>query len=73
MAFWLAGSRSVLASQWSVNDDSTALLMETFYSRLRAGDNKAEALRAAQLLVGGEQRFKHPYYWAGFVLFGELR
>jgi CHAT domain-containing protein len=72
-AFWLAGSRSVLASQWSVNDDSTALLMETFYSRLRAGDNKAEALRAAQLLVGGEQRFKHPYYWAGFVLFGELR
>lgn len=72
-AFWLAGSRSVMASLWAVDDGSTALLMETFYKRLKAGDDKAEALRAAQLAVRSEARFRHPYYWAGFVLFGERR
>lgn len=70
-AFWLAGSRSVVASLWAVNDDSTSLLMETFYRRLRAGEDKAEALRNAQLEVRGREGFEHPYYWAGFVLFGE--
>ena len=72
-AFWLAGSRSVLASLWSVNDESTSLLMETFYTRLRAGDDKAEALRTAQLAVRAKEGFEHPYYWSGFVLFGERR
>ena len=72
-AFWLAGSHSVVASLWSVDDSSTAMLMETFYQRLKAGDDKAEALRAAQLKVRSEKKFEHPYYWAGFVLFGERR
>lgn len=72
-AFWLAGSRSVVASLWAVDDGSTALLMETFYQHLKAGDDKAEALRAAQLAVRSQPRFQHPYYWAGFVLFGERR
>lgn len=70
-AFWLAGSHSVLASLWAVNDRSTSLLMETFYQRLQAGDDKAQALRAAQQAVRAVKGFEHPYYWAGFVLFGE--
>lgn len=72
-AFWLAGARSVLASLWPVDDNSTSLLMETFYRRLRAGEDRAAALRAAQLAVMSQPGYKHPYYWAGFVLFGERR
>jgi len=36
-AFLYAGSPSVVASLWSVDDDATKLLMIAFYSRLRQG------------------------------------
>ncbi len=50
-AFQYAGARSVLASQWSVTDRSTAELMKQFYTHLRAGKAKDEALRLAQLAL----------------------
>ena len=48
-AFQYAGARSVLASLWSVGDESTAELMTRFYGQLKAGKTKDDALRAAQL------------------------
>lgn len=72
-AFWLAGSRSVVASLWAVNDESTSLLVSKFYEALKAGDDKAEALRKAQMAVRSQPQFAHPYYWSGFVLFGDWR
>ena len=72
-AFWIAGSRSVVASLWDVNDASTAVLMTEFYGKLRAGMGKAEALQAAQMAVRSRDEYAHPYYWAGFLLFGDWR
>jgi CHAT domain-containing protein len=66
-----AGARSALASLWSVSDESTALLMAEFYRQLASGRNKADALRAAQLLVLNDARYAHPMYWAPFLLIGE--
>jgi CHAT domain-containing protein len=43
-----AGTPSVLVSLWTVDDLSTALLMERFYKNWRGGMNKAEALQEAQ-------------------------
>lgn len=45
------GAKSVLASLWSVANDSTRDLMTEFYNQLETNPNvgKAEALRAAQL------------------------
>ena len=48
-AFQYAGARSVLASLWSVADESTAELMTRFYGHLKAGKTKDDALRTAQL------------------------
>jgi len=45
-AFRLAGAAAVVVSLWSVNDEATARLMQTFINRLRI-DPPAEALRAA--------------------------
>ena len=68
-AFFFAGTPTVVASLWSVEDEATALLMERFYTHLRDGTGKAEALRQAQLEVREEH--PNPYYWAGFVLSGD--
>ena len=71
-AFLFAGSPSVLATLWEVDDRSTVRLMRGFYEGLRQAD-KATALAAAQraALKGGRPH-AHPYFWAPFVLVGRM-
>ena len=70
--FFFAGSRSVLATHWSVETSSAAVLTAATFS---AKAPRAEALRLAQVgmiegtLGGG--RWAHPFYWAGYALFGD--
>ena len=47
-AFIYAGTPSVVASLWKVDDASTAILMSSFYKNLKT-TSKVEALRQAQL------------------------
>ncbi len=55
-AFIYAGTPSVVASLWSVDDSSTAQLMASFYNNLKTM-SKVEALRQAQLqLIRAEAR-----------------
>jgi len=69
-AFLYAGSASVVASLWNVDDDATKLLMVAFYTHLRQQKlSKSDALRAAQLEV--RRKYPSPFYWAGFVLTGD--
>jgi CHAT domain-containing protein len=73
------GAKAVLATLWPVFDESTGLLMSNFY-RLHQDASKpsiATTLRTAQLQmidnkIAGKD-FKHPYYWAPFVLMGDWR
>lgn len=68
-----SGADSVVASLWLINDESTASLVDAFYAALENGSNKAGALRQAQLSLLGTERYKHPNYWAPFVLVGSWR
>jgi CHAT domain-containing protein len=72
-----SGARSTVATLWAVKDESTALLMTDFYRNLSqaaiSSQNKAEALRQAQLTLLKSPDFSHPYYWAAFVLVGNWR
>ena len=72
-AFLYAGAESVTVSLWNVNDIATATLMKAFYKNLKQGLAKDEALRQAKLeLIRGQQpAWRHPYYWAAFVLVGD--
>ena len=73
-AFIYAGAPRVVASLWQVNDLATAELMKKFYrGMLQQRLRPAAALRAAQLEMSREPRWKAPYFWAGFVLQGEWR
>ncbi len=70
--FLAAGATRVLVSLWQVPDDSTAILMQRFYTGLlHDGLSPAAALQQAQVSLWREPRFRAPYYWAGFVLQGE--
>ncbi len=74
------GARAVMATLWEVQDEGTARLMQAFYAARgeERQRNKAQALREAQLaMIRGKLRdgagrldFRHPYYWAAFVLMG---
>ena len=69
-AFLYAGTPTVMASLWNVDDAATGLLMEQFYSHLQAGMGKAESLQQAQREV--RKNYPHPYYWAAFSLTGDV-
>jgi CHAT domain-containing protein len=79
-AFFYAGASSLLLSQWTVEDRSTAQLMTTFYTELAKGATKGKALRSAQLEFIADHtsptdtatsRYAHPYFWAPFFLVGD--
>ena len=69
--FLVAGAPQVLASQWTVDDSSTATLMRIFYARLLAGERAGAALRASQIELAALQ--PHPYHWAAFALHQRTR
>jgi CHAT domain-containing protein len=72
-AFSSAGATTVLASLWSVGDESTKEFMMEFYRQLAAGTSKAAALQSAQLKLLKSAKFSRPLYWAPFVLMGDWR
>jgi CHAT domain-containing protein len=74
-AFFVAGTRSMVVSQWKISSASTSEFMTAFYQNLHSENeevnrNKTEALREAALTLLKEDRYRHPFYWAGFVMVG---
>lgn len=66
-----AGARSTLATLWSVNDEATANLIGYFYETLMDSTfTRAEALRQAQLKLLQDPQYRHPVYWAPYILLG---
>jgi hypothetical protein len=69
-AFLVAGASRVRCSHWKVDDEATRALMVRFYERWKTGATAARALRDAQESVRAEEKWKHPRYWAAWVLWG---
>jgi predicted ATPase/class 3 adenylate cyclase len=73
LTLFVAGAPTQVVSQWSVDDASTATLMERFYGGIKRGEAKGSALRAAALSLRKDGKHAHPYYWAPFILVGDWR
>ena len=66
-----AGARSAVATLWFISDESTTELISRFYGFLEETKlSKAEALQRAQLSLLADERYRHPSYWAPFLLIG---
>lgn len=65
-AFKKAGAQTIIMSLWNVDDNATALMMETFYQELVRTNSKHQALKKAQSAV--RRLYEDPYYWGAFVI-----
>jgi len=73
-AFLIAGTPTTVVSQWKADSASTSQLMVAFHKNLKSHadfSGKAEALRSAALALMEKPQYKHPFYWAGFVVIGD--
>lgn len=66
-----ARAGAALGSLWPVSDGAASRLMSDFYTQLARTGNKARALRESQLSLLEEREFKHPYFWAPFIIVGD--
>jgi CHAT domain-containing protein len=71
-AFLLAGTRTVVSTLWTIDDDSTLYLMKVFYAELARKKSVPEALRVAKrsMLNKFGPSKAVPYYWAGLTVEG---
>ncbi len=75
-AFFVAGARSTLASLWSVDSEATAQLMELLANELARDVNAGSSLglrRAIQRFLSAPEwrNYRHPRFWAAFLVFGD--
>jgi CHAT domain-containing protein len=73
-AFLIAGSPTVLATLWPVADEASSALMTAFYRHLRESPARGypDALKRAQKDVRAKPKWASPYYWAGFMVNGDV-
>ena len=64
--FKQAGVKSILATMWNVNDQSTARFMELFYQRWLSGMPMQQSFNEA--VKDLRKEYPSPYFWAPFVL-----
>ena len=69
-ALTVAGARAALLTLWPVADQSTAEFMKRFYGKLARGARPSAALAATQREFMRHPRWRAPFYWAPFVLYG---
>ncbi|MBV9072908.1 MAG: CHAT domain-containing protein [Acidobacteria bacterium] len=70
-AFFMAGAQSMVMSLWPVSDYLTREMMVSYYTALKHGAGRADALRRVQLALIHRKDRRHPFYWASFIEAGE--
>jgi CHAT domain-containing protein len=69
-AFLAAGCPTTAVSLWSAQSAAASTMMIDFHRQLAKGLSRPAALRAAQLRLRRDPRYRHMFYWASFVIVG---
>ncbi len=74
-ALIVAGARSMLLSLWPVPDEATCVFMVRFYTLLKHGSGRYEALVTVQREFRHHENvvWRHPFYWGAWQLIGDGR
>jgi len=72
-AFFYAGSRSLLVSNWPVSSTATRDLITRTVSLYASspGTRKSDALKQASIEMAAGTAYGHPFYWAAFSVVGD--
>lgn len=62
----IAGVGTIIMSLWEVDDQTTSLMMQSFYRNLIKGKSKRESFAIAQSEV--RKKYDEPKYWAAFIM-----
>ena len=65
-----AGAKTVMASLWNADDNVSANIMNDFYTNMKQGMSKNEAMRQAKLSHLKTGKKSHPFFWSPFILIG---
>jgi CHAT domain-containing protein/tetratricopeptide (TPR) repeat protein len=67
-----AGAKNCIVSFWKVSDESTALLMTSYYRSLlnQGAFDLRSTLQKVKLEMIRGRKFASPYFWAPFILIG---
>ncbi|WP_233565279.1 CHAT domain-containing protein [Aquimarina sp. AD10] len=73
-SFLLSGAHNILSSLWNATEASSMVITTLFLENVHAGQPNDLALHQSKLdyLSNIEPNKKHPYYWANFILLGEI-
>ncbi|TXF89389.1 CHAT domain-containing protein [Neolewinella aurantiaca] len=72
-AYLAAGARSVVSSNWAVDDFATATLMDKFYHYIQEGKPPHQALRLSRKAYLSKYPEAPPYKWAAFEAYGGMQ
>lgn len=73
-AFMYAGTPALTVTLWSVETNSIKELNIGFFTNLKSGTPRSQALQRIKIdMIRGQYHpgWKHPYYWASVILFGD--
>ncbi|MES2573641.1 MAG: CHAT domain-containing protein [Bacteroidota bacterium] len=74
--FQFAGAQNLLFSLWKVNDYTTSVFMDDFYTNIKNNQSYFEANANAKLDFLKDKSIsnakKSPYYWSAFVYYGSV-
>lgn len=70
--FLVAGARSVVATDWNVDDKGATRFVKSFYSQLAGDGHKLHSFSEAKrsFLHSKISLLRHPYFWASWRLIG---
>jgi len=70
-ALFAARCRAQVVSQWKVDSAATSVLMRNFHRNVRNDPTRAaSALQKTIVSMLKTKEYRHPFYWAGFVVMG---
>jgi CHAT domain-containing protein len=71
-ALFAARCRTQVVSQWKVDSAATSVLMRNFHKNVRNDRTKAgSALQKTIVSMLKTKQYRHPFYWAAFVVLGD--
>lgn len=71
-ALFAARCRTQVVSQWKVDSAATSVLMRNFHRNVRGDRTRAaSALQKTIVSMLKTKEYRHPFYWAGFVVLGD--